>query len=67
LYPGSCLDLPPSTAFLSVVYVDSDPRAGRFFADPDLVASELAGRICPGAERDVRFLVLTTPTGPIGT
>jgi SAM-dependent methyltransferase len=56
LYPGSYVDLSPSAAFPSVVYVDSDPRAARFFADPDLVASELAGRTRPGAGREVRFL-----------
>jgi hypothetical protein len=44
LYPGSYVDLAPSTAFRSVVYVDSDSRAARFFADRELVASELAGR-----------------------
>ncbi len=56
LYPGSYVDLSPSTAFPSVVYVDSDARAARFFADGDLVASELAERTRPGAGRDVRFL-----------
>jgi SAM-dependent methyltransferase len=56
LYPGSYVDLSPSTAFASVVYVDSDARAGRFFADPDLVAAELAGRTRPGARREVRFI-----------
>ena len=56
LYPGSYVDLSPSTAFASVVYVDSDPRAGRFFADPDLVAAELAGRTRPGAGSEVRYI-----------
>ena len=56
LYPGSYVDLSPSTAFRSVVYVDTDARAGRFFADRDLVALELAGRTRPGAGREVRFL-----------
>jgi len=56
LYPGSYVDLSPSTAVPSVVYVDTDPRAGRFFADPDLVAGELAGRTRPGAGREVRFI-----------
>jgi SAM-dependent methyltransferase len=56
LYPGSYVDLSPSTAFPSVVYIDSDARAGRFFADPDLVAGELADRTRPGAGREVMFL-----------
>lgn len=56
LSPGSYVDLSPSTAFPSVVYVDTDTRARRFFADRDLVTSELAGRARPGAGRDVRFL-----------
>ena len=56
LYPGSYVDLSPSTTFPSVVYVDTDPRAGRFFADPDLVAAELAGRTRPGAGSEVRFI-----------
>lgn len=56
LYPGSYVDLSPATAFPSVVFVDSDPRAGRFFADSDVVAAELAGRTRPGAGREVRFI-----------
>lgn len=56
LYPGSYVDLSPSTALASVVYVDTDARARRFFADRDLVRSELAGRTRPGAGREVRFL-----------
>ncbi len=56
LYPGSYVDLSPSTAFPSVVYVDTDPRARRFFEDHDLLAGELAGRTRPGAGTDVRFL-----------
>lgn len=56
LYPGSYVDLSPSTAFPSVVYVDSDRRAARFFADSALVGSQLAERTRPGAGRGVRFL-----------
>ena len=56
LYPGSYLDLAPSTAIASVTYVDTDRRAARFFADPDLVAAELAGRTSAGAGAEVRFL-----------
>ncbi len=56
LYPGSYLDLSPSTAIASVTYVDTDKRAARFFADPALVATDLAGRTLPGAGTEVRFL-----------
>ncbi|RXZ43937.1 class I SAM-dependent methyltransferase [Agromyces binzhouensis] len=42
LYPGSYLDLSPSTAIRSVTYVDTDRRAARYFADSDLVRAELA-------------------------
>ncbi|WP_438855679.1 hypothetical protein [Agromyces sp. M3QZ16-3] len=42
LYPGSYLDLSPSTAIPSVTYVDTDRRAARFFADSDLFRAELA-------------------------
>lgn len=44
LYPGSYLDLSPSTAIASVTYVDTDRRAAKFFGDPDLIRSELADR-----------------------
>ncbi|WP_299445201.1 class I SAM-dependent methyltransferase [uncultured Phycicoccus sp.] len=56
LYPGSYLDLAPSTAIPSVTYVDTDRRAARFFADPDAVAADLAGRTRPGAGAEIRFL-----------
>ena len=56
LYPGSYVDLSPATAFPSVVFVDSDPRARRFFADSDVVAAELAGRTRLRAGREVRFI-----------
>jgi len=56
LYPGSYVDLAPSTSIRSVTYVDTDARAAGFFADPDLVGSELAGRTRPGAGEHVRFL-----------
>ena len=58
LYPGSYVDLSPSTAIPDVVYADTDARAVRFFADADLVASELSGRTLPGAAAEVRFLAL---------
>ena len=56
LYPGSYVDLSPSTALRSVTYVDTDSRAARFFADEGLVRAELAGRTRPGAGAEVRFL-----------
>ncbi len=56
LYPGSYLDLAPSTAIASVTYVDTDRRAARFFADAALVAAELAGRASAGAGTQVAFL-----------
>jgi SAM-dependent methyltransferase len=56
LYPGSYVDLSPSTALRSVTYVDTDPRALGCFAAHDRVRAELAGRSGPGAAQEVRFL-----------
>ncbi len=56
LYPGSYLDLSPSTAIPSVTYVDTDRRAARYFANRELVAQELEGRTRPAAGTDVKFL-----------
>jgi hypothetical protein len=56
LYPGSFVDLSPSTALRSVTYVDTDARAARFFADAGLARAQLAGRCRPGAGAEVRFL-----------
>lgn len=56
LYPGSYLDLSPSTAIPSVTYVDTDSRAARYFSDQALVAAELQGRTLPGAGMDITFL-----------
>lgn len=56
LYPGSYLDLSPSTAIPSVTYVDTDRRAARYFADKPLVTAELHGRTLPGAGADIAFL-----------
>ncbi|WP_299519522.1 hypothetical protein [uncultured Serinicoccus sp.] len=64
LYPGSYVDLSPSTAIASVTYVDTDVRAARFFADTDLVQQELSGRTRPGAGARVRFLEADY-TGPL--
>lgn len=69
LYPGSYVDLSPSTAIESVTYLDTDRRAARFFADPELVEADLAGRRAPGAGATVTFLEmdytqpLPVPTG----
>lgn len=56
LYPGSYLDLAPSTAIPSVTYVDTDRRAAGFFGDDGLVTRELEGRTLPGAGVGVHFL-----------
>lgn len=56
LYPGSYVDLAPSTAVPSVTYVDTDQRAAKFFSAQDRVRDELTGRTRPGAGREVRFL-----------
>ncbi len=56
LYPGSYLDLSPSTAIASVTYVDTDRRAARYFAGGPLVAAELQGRTLLGAGTEVAFL-----------
>ncbi len=56
LYPGSYVDLSPSTAIRSVTYVDTDVRARRFFAASDEVAQGLAGRARAGTGEEVRFL-----------
>ncbi len=55
LYPGAYVDLSPSSAIPSVVYVDTDSRASRFFADADLVQADLAGRTRAGAGVEVAF------------
>lgn len=56
LYPGCYLDLSPSTAIRSVTYVDMDSRAAKFFADEELLASELANRTLEGAGSEITFL-----------
>lgn len=60
LYPGSYLDLSPSTAIAAVTYLDTDRRAAKFFADPDLIRSELTARTTsPAADatiNEVSFL-----------
>lgn len=57
LYPGSFIDIAPSTAFPDVTYLDIDRRAARFFADTDEVRGLLAD--LPGAPQfapTVRFV-----------
>ena len=56
LYPGSYVDLSPSTAIASVTYVDTDARAARYFAEHGRVRADLAGRTDPGAATEVAFL-----------
>ncbi|TXK19689.1 class I SAM-dependent methyltransferase [Homoserinibacter sp. GY 40078] len=55
LYPGSYLDLSPSTAIPSVTYVDLDRRAARYFAEESIVRAEIEGRTQPGAGTDIAF------------
>lgn len=56
LYPGSYVDLAPSTAFADVTYVDLDARAARFFADGAAIRRDLASHAVPGGDPRVRFL-----------
>lgn len=42
LYPGSYVDIAPSFVFPTVVYVDTDRRAAKFFDDHDGVAAIVA-------------------------
>ncbi len=64
LYPGSYVDLSPSTAIPTVTYVDTDARAARYFADPERVRAELAGHSRPVAAIQVTFLA-TDYTRPL--
>jgi hypothetical protein len=54
LYPGSFIDIAPSTAFPDVTYLDLDHRAARFFADADEVRGILAD-LHPAAQFDPVF------------
>jgi hypothetical protein len=69
LYPGSYLDLAPSTAIPSVTYVDTDARAAAFFGDTELVQRELRGCTLPGAATEIVFHRLDyrqpLPLGPM--
>lgn len=60
LYPGSYVDIAPSVLFDDVTYVDTDPRAARFFAQTeavgDLVRRErIATRDAPAGPARLRF------------
>jgi len=54
LYPGSFVHVTPSFVIPTVVYVDSDKRARRFFADPETVAF-VARHRAYGEEPAIRF------------
>lgn len=62
LYPGSYLDLAPSTAIGDVTYVDNDARAARYFGTEGLAESEL-GAAPAGTTRRIAFIAAdyTTP------
>ena len=55
LYPGSYLDLSPSTAIDDVTYVDTDARAARYFSTEGLAVSELTS-YTDGDARQIGFL-----------
>lgn len=55
LYPGSFVDLAPSFVFTSVTYVDTDPRAARFFADTGGIREIVVDHHGP-AEPTIEFL-----------
>lgn len=42
VYPGSYVDLSPSTAIRDVTHVDTDARAARYFADTHLIQEHLS-------------------------
>ncbi|MBD8506044.1 hypothetical protein HT102_06050 [Hoyosella sp. G463] len=56
LYLGSYLDASPSTAIASVIYVDLNRRAARYFADEERVAAELKGHLHRISSPEVRFV-----------
>ncbi|WP_062211269.1 hypothetical protein [Demequina oxidasica] len=63
LYAGSYVDLSPATAIPAVTFLDMDRRAAKYFAESDLVASELEGRVAPKQTPEVDFVqgVYTAP------
>ena len=56
LYPGSFVDISPSFVFDSAVYVDSDKRAAKFFADEEGVLEIIAEHENAPTEPDVTFI-----------
>jgi hypothetical protein len=56
LYPGSFVDISPSFVFDSAVYVDSDKRAKKFFADEEGVLQIIAEHEEAPDEPDITFL-----------
>ena len=56
LYPGSYVDIAPSFVWPSVTYVDSDPKASRFFADVAGVEEIIATQDPPRPKPEVTFL-----------
>ncbi len=56
LYPGSFVDISPSFVFDSVVYVDTDKRAAKFFADEEGVLEIIAEHEHAPAEPEITFL-----------
>ncbi|MGB0970244.1 MAG: hypothetical protein ACPGVG_04690 [Mycobacterium sp.] len=56
LYPGCYLDLSASTTIPSVTYVDTDRRAARYFANQELVATELQAHSRNSVKTEVNFL-----------
>lgn len=56
LYPGSYVDLSPSTCVPDVTYVDTDQRAARYFGDLSGPIAELGGRTTYPEPPIVRFV-----------
>lgn len=54
-YPGCYVDIAPSFVFDSVIYLDTDKRTPKFFADTDGVAEIIAAHDGP-TEPDVTFI-----------
>ncbi len=56
LYPGSFVHITPSFSFTEVVYVDSDPRARKFFEKRDIVSDLISGKKKYDSETVFAFL-----------
>jgi hypothetical protein len=63
LYPGSWVDVAASFVWPEVVYVDTDRRAARFFADAEGVGRIVAANDPPTPEPSIEFIGtdFTTP------